>query len=137
MASQGKDAAALRVDVMRSQLGRVRGLGAAKSGVHAWWQERVTSIALVPLTLWFIAVVLTHIGADRAAIAHWASRPFNSVLLLALVITTFHHMALGLQVVIEDYIHGEVAKSLSLLAMKAACALFGLAAVLAVLKLAF
>jgi succinate dehydrogenase / fumarate reductase, membrane anchor subunit len=94
-------------------------------------------LALVPLSLWFIAVVLTHIGATRADIVHWAHHPVNPVLLLALVVTTFHHMALGLQVVIEDYIHGEAAKSLSLLAMKAIASLLGLACVIAVIKLAF
>jgi succinate dehydrogenase / fumarate reductase, membrane anchor subunit len=126
-----------QIDTMRSQLGQVRGLGAAKSGAAIWWAERMTSLALVPLTIWFIISILTLLGAPRAAVMAWAGYPVNSVLLLALVIATFRHMAMGLQAVIEDYIHGEPAKLISLLAMKAVTILLGLAAVIAVLKLAF
>ena len=75
----------LEVAVMRSQLGRVRGLGAAKSGVHHWWVERLTAIALLPLTIWFVVSVLTLLGATQPVVAHWAGRPVNTVLLLALV----------------------------------------------------
>ena len=132
-----EDRKALHVSVMRSQLGRARGLGAARSGVRAWWMERVTSIALVPLTLWFVVSVLGLLGAPRVAAAGWAAHPVNTVLLLALVIATFQHMALGLQAVIEDYIHGEVAKLASLLAMKAVTVLLALGAVVAVLRMAF
>ncbi len=89
---------------MRSQLGRARGLGAAKSGLHHWWVERVTAIALVPLTIWFIYAVLHLLGAPQAAVHHFVAHPVNTVLLLALVAMTFHHMQLGLQVVMEDYI---------------------------------
>jgi succinate dehydrogenase / fumarate reductase membrane anchor subunit len=128
---------AIRVAMMRSQLGRARGLGAAKEGTGHWWAQRVTAIALVPLSLWFIFSILSLAGGGQPAVAHWASHPLVTVLLLCLVVATFYHMQLGLQVVIEDYIHVEAAKLASLLAMKAVAILLGLAAIVAVLKLAF
>jgi succinate dehydrogenase / fumarate reductase membrane anchor subunit len=127
----------LRVGVMRSQLGRVRGLGSAKSGVGHWWAQRVTAIALAPLSLWFVVSVIRLAGLPHATVVHWAGRPVNSVLLLCLVIAMFYHMQLGLQVVIEDYIHTDRIKLASMLAMKGVTTLFGLAAVMSVMKLAF
>jgi succinate dehydrogenase / fumarate reductase membrane anchor subunit len=123
--------------IMRSQLGRARGLGAARSGTGHWWAERVTSVALVPLTLWFVYAAIHLSGMPRAAMAAWASRPLTATLLVALVLTTFHHMQLGLQVVMDDYIHPERLRMLALLAMKAVVALLALAAIISVLKLAF
>ncbi|HEY0421516.1 MAG TPA: succinate dehydrogenase, hydrophobic membrane anchor protein [Acetobacteraceae bacterium] len=123
--------------IMRSLLGRARGLGAAKSGTGHWWAERATSIALIPLTLWFVAAAIGLAGLPRAAVVHWAASPLNATLLLALVLTTFHHMQLGLQVVIEDYIHRERRRMMALLAMKAVTALLALTSVIAVLRLAF
>lgn len=121
---------------LRSPLGRVRGLGSAKEGVRHWWAQRVTAVALVPLTLWFVASLLVLAGASHGEVALWAARPHNAVLLLALIGATFWHAALGLQVVIEDYIHGEGARLATMLAMKAAVLLLGLAAAFAVLKVA-
>ncbi|MBU6497318.1 MAG: succinate dehydrogenase, hydrophobic membrane anchor protein [Rhodospirillales bacterium] len=123
--------------VMRSMLGRARGLGSAKSGTAHWWAERVTAAALVPLSLWFVFSIFRLEGAPRAAVAHWAAWPVNATLLAALVLTTFHHVQLGLQAVIDDYIHGEAARLVVLLAMRAGCVLLALAALIAVLKLAF
>jgi succinate dehydrogenase / fumarate reductase, membrane anchor subunit len=123
--------------IMRSELGRVRGLGTARSGAGHWWAQRLTAAALVPLAVWFVISLLAHLGADGAAMARWAGRPWNSVLLLALLIALFRHLALGLQVVIEDYVHSEGAKLVSVAAMKGVLALLWLAAVVAVLKLAF
>jgi len=127
----------LHIGVMRSQLGRVRGLGSAKKGSAEWWVQRLNSIALVPLTLWFVISIVRLAGLPHAAMVHWAGQPVNSVLLLCLVLATFQHTALGLQVVIEDYIHDEKVKLASLLAMKGAVALLALASAMAVLKLAF
>jgi succinate dehydrogenase / fumarate reductase membrane anchor subunit len=122
--------------IMRSGLGRARGLGSAKSGTAHWFAERVSSVALVPLTLWFIYSVLALLGAPRAAVAAWASHTVNATLLIALVVITFQHMAMGLQVVMEDYIHNEKPRVLYVLLMKAVAGLFGIAALLAVIKLA-
>lgn len=123
--------------VMRSQLGRARGLGAARTGTAHWWAERATSVALVPLTLWFVYVAIHLSGLPRAAVSAWASHPLNATLLAALVLVTFHHMQLGLQVVMDDYIHGERPRMLALLAMKGVVALLALTSIISVLKLAF
>jgi succinate dehydrogenase / fumarate reductase membrane anchor subunit len=122
--------------IMQSPLGRVRGLGSAKAGVHHWKVERVTALALVPLTVWFVIAALSHLGADQPAIAAWAARPLNAALLLALVVMTFHHMQLGLQVVWEDYIRTIRLREAAILATKGACLLLGLIAAVSVLKLA-
>jgi succinate dehydrogenase / fumarate reductase membrane anchor subunit len=114
----------------------VRGLGSAKEGVNHWWAQRVTAIALVPLTLWFVASVVVLAGADHASVSAWIARPLNTVLLLSLLAATFWHAALGLQVVIEDYIHQERAKLVVLLAVKALLVLIGLSGMLAVLRVA-
>ena len=120
---------------MRSQLGRVRGSGSAHSGVHHWYAERLTAIALVPLTLWFVFSMVRLAGAPQEAVVGWAGHPVNTVLLLALIVMTFHHMQLGIQVVLEDYVDAKWLMNILILATKAIAALLGLACVIAVLKL--
>ncbi len=126
----------LRIDVMRSQLGRARGLGAAKTGTARWWAERATSLALLPLTVWFVWFALHLSGATRVQVAHAVAHPLTATLLLATVLLTFQHMQLGLQVVIEDYARASLRTGM-ILAMKAATVLLALACVISVLKLAF
>jgi succinate dehydrogenase / fumarate reductase membrane anchor subunit len=125
----------VRVQVMRSQLGRARGLGSAKSGVSTWKAMHWTSIALVPLTLWFVWTAMSLIGAPRQAVLDFMNGPVEVVLMLALVGVTFHHMALGLQAVIEDYVHAEAARSYALLAMRAATVLLALTGIVSVLRM--
>jgi succinate dehydrogenase / fumarate reductase membrane anchor subunit len=122
---------------LRSPLGRVRGLGSAKTGTDHFWAQRVTAVALVPLTLWFVYALLSLAGADYATVSAWLRSPVNAVLMLALIVATFHHMQLGLQVVIEDYIHGEGIKIACLMIMKGGSLLLAVAAAFAVLKVAF
>lgn len=122
---------------MRSPLGRVLGLGSAKEGVEHWWRQRTTALLLVPLTLWFVISVIGLVGADRTAIVAWMHNPMAAVFLVLLIAATFYHAALGLQVVIEDYVHGEAARIATLLVMRLLCILFVLRGVLAVLRLAF
>jgi succinate dehydrogenase / fumarate reductase membrane anchor subunit len=122
---------------MRSPLGRVLGLGSAKEGVEHWWRQRMTALLLVPLTLWFVIAVIGLIGADRAALVAWTHNPMAAVLMILLLVATFYHAALGLQVVIEDYVHSEGTKLAALIVMRVLCILFVLRGVLAVLKLAF
>jgi succinate dehydrogenase / fumarate reductase membrane anchor subunit len=125
----------VHVAVMRSQLGRVKGLGAAKSGMGHWWAQRLTALALAPLSLWFVFSLLHLLGAPHEAVVDWLSGPWTIVLMLVLVVATFHHLQLGLQVVIEDYIHHDAWRLAALLAVKAAAILLGMACVVSVLKL--
>ena len=137
MSETGKASASrgVHIAVMRSQLGRVRGLGSAKSGVASWWAERVTSIALVPLTLWFIWSAVRLLGASEEDVLIWIANPVTIVLLICLLVATFHHMQLGLQVVIEDYVHVESARLTLLLVTKAVCFVFALVGIVSVLKM--
>ncbi len=120
---------------IRTPLGRVRGLGSAKEGVQHWWMQRLTALALVPLSLWFIFTMVAHAGYDHGQIVGWLGHPSNAVLLILLLAATFHHAQLGLQVVIEDYVHGDGAKLFWLLLVKAAAIVLGLAVVFAVFRM--
>jgi succinate dehydrogenase / fumarate reductase membrane anchor subunit len=121
----------------RTALGRVRGLGSAKEGVAHWWVQRVTALLLIPLVLWFVIALLAHIGADRAAVTLWLGQPVTYGLMLVLLGAVFWHAALGLQVVIEDYVHGEAAKLLLILLTKAACLGLFVAGFVSLSKIAF
>jgi succinate dehydrogenase membrane anchor subunit len=121
---------------MRSPLGRAIGLGSAKEGVSHWWRQRVSALALVPLTLWFVIAVIGLIGVDHAAFVAWVRNPMTTVFIILLLIATFYHTAVGLQVVIEDYVHGEVTRFSALLLMRLLCILFALRGILAVLTMA-
>jgi succinate dehydrogenase / fumarate reductase membrane anchor subunit len=121
----------------RTPLGRVRGLGSAGAGTQHWYLERVTSIALLPLTLWFVIAALGLVGEPYEAVRLWLSQPFSATLAVLFVAVSFYHAALGLQVVIEDYVHAEMTKIALLLAVKFLCALLGTAGVISVLKIAF
>lgn len=122
---------------LRSPLGRVKGLGAAGEGVGHWWAQRVTAVALVPLTVWFVASVTAMAGADYFAMRDWMSSPVVAGLLVLLTVAGFHHAALGLQVVIEDYVHHEGMKIAGILAVKALALVLGLTAALSVLTVLF
>jgi len=126
-----------QIAIRRSMLGRARGLGAAKSGTAHWWALKTTSFALIPLTLWFLASVIGLIGAPRAAVAAWAGGAITATLLLATIAALFHHMYLGVQTVIEDYIHHELSRMAWLLVAQGVAWLLALASAISVLKLAF
>ena len=122
---------------LRSPLGRAFGLGSAKEGVEHWWAQRLSSLALIPLSLWFVAGVIGHLGADHLAFKAWLANPIASVLMILTVGVTFHHLNGGIQVVIEDYVHAEGVKIAALIALRFACFFLGAAGVFAVLKIAF
>ncbi|MDP6952106.1 MAG: succinate dehydrogenase, hydrophobic membrane anchor protein [Alphaproteobacteria bacterium] len=119
-----------------SRLARARGLGAAKEGVQHWWLQRVTAVALVPLLLWFTASLAQLAGAEHAAVVAWLSLPLVAVLVSLLLFAAFLHLKLGLEVVIEDYVHGAFAKHASLLLAGYGCILLGAIAIFSVLKIA-
>lgn len=119
---------------LRSPLGRVRGLGSAKEGVGHWIGQRISSVGLLFLGLWFVAAVISNVGADYATFTAWLSNPGNATLMILTIGVGFWHSAQGLQVVIEDYVHG-AARAPSLIAIKLvhfALAAFGIMSVLKV-----
>ena len=121
---------------MASPLAQARGLGSAKEGVSHWWAQRVSAVALVPLTLWFVYSVVMLTGADQDTARHWLSRPASAILMALLIIATFTHAALGLQVVIEDYVHREGVKIVTLLLVKGLIVLLAGAALFTILRVA-
>ena len=128
-------ARAPQIDIMRSPLGRARGLGSARAGALHWWLQRLTSLALVPLTLWFLCATVRLLGATRDDVVSWMAGPLPIVLMIALVIATFHHLQAGLQVVIEDYVHHDWLRIGSILLVKALCVLLALACIVSALRL--
>ena len=122
---------------MRSYLSRARGLGSTNEGVHHWRWQRITGIALVPLALWFVFSMISLIGADLTTVRAWVGAHGNPVLLTSLIIAMFHHAQLGLQVVTEDYVHGEATKASSLFIIKTIAVLCGMSCIFAVLRLTF
>jgi succinate dehydrogenase / fumarate reductase membrane anchor subunit len=121
---------------MRSPLARAIGLGSAKDGVAEWWAERVSAVALIPLTLWFAAAIIAHTGSDYDTFIAWMRTPLTSTLMILLLIALFHHTALGLKVVIEDYVHSG-AKFAWLMAVRLGCMAFAIAGIVATLHIAF
>jgi len=124
-----------RIHIMRSPLGRARGLGAAKVGAAHWWLQRVTALALLPLTLWFLCAMVRMIGASRDDVISWMAGPLPIVLMIALVVATFRHMTLGLQVVIEDYVQHDWLRVGSILLVKGIALLLALACIVSTLRL--
>ncbi len=120
---------------MRSPLAEARGLGSAKEGPEHWWRQRLSAIALIPLTLWFVASVIVHGGSDYAVLIAWLRTPFSVLLMLLLLIALFHHSALGLQVIIEDYIHSAF-KIPILIMMQLSCIVLAGAGIIAVAHVA-
>src|SRR5258707_9569931 len=101
-------------------LNKVEGLGSSHSGVTHFWRQRVTGAALVPLSIWFLVSALGLVGANQADTAFFLSKPLNAILLGAFVVIAVYHMALGLQVVIDDYIYVNWQKFSLMLLMRAA-----------------
>ena len=120
----------------RSALGTVRGLGSAKDGTHHWWMQRVTALALIPLTIWFVVSVVALLGKDHAAFTAWVKNPISATLLVLLLAATFHHAQLGLQVVIEDYVHREGTKIAALLLVKFTAVILAGIGIFSVLRIA-
>jgi len=121
----------------RSPLGKVRGLGSAKDGTHHWWMQRLTALALIPLAIWFVVSVVALLGQNHAAFAAWVKNPLSATLLILLIAATFHHAQLGVQVVIEDYVHGEGAKLAAIILVKGAALVLAGIGIVSVLRIAF
>lgn len=120
---------------LRTPLKVALGLGSAHSGVHDWWLERITSVALVPLTLYFLWLLMSLAHADYATVLAAIGKPWNALLLIALVVCTFWHGALGLKVIVEDYIHTRWVEIALQVAIRFGAFLGALACVMAVLAI--
>ncbi len=122
---------------LRTPLGRVLGYGSAKDGTEHFFAQRMSAVSNALLGLWFLASLLLLDSLARAALLEWIARPLNSILLVLLTLSLARHSSLGVQVVIEDYVHGPFVKLLSLIVAKFAHLLVAAAAIFAVLKIAF
>lgn len=119
----------------RDPLKVARGLGSSHSGAHHWWVQRVTAVALVGLGIWFVVLVLSLLGADFETARARLAQPWNALLMVAFLVAMFWHAALGLQVVIEDYVHTRWKEVAALVAVYFLAFLGAFAAVLAVLRI--
>ncbi len=122
---------------METPLGRVRGLGSARSGAHHWWLERLTSVAAFVLFVWLIASILRLPSLDYGTVTAWLRDPIAAVPMLLLIVTTFWHLKLGLQVLIEDYVHEEGMKLFSIVLLNFFVIAGAALAFFSVLKIAF
>jgi succinate dehydrogenase / fumarate reductase, membrane anchor subunit len=126
----------IRNDRFRTPLKRARGLGSAKDGTHHFIVQRITAIALIFLSIYVVGLVVWLVGADYAAVRAAVAHPFNAVLLVAFLIASFWHAQLGMQVIIEDYVHTPWLAVTSQLTVIFVCVLAALASVLAVVRIA-
>jgi succinate dehydrogenase / fumarate reductase membrane anchor subunit len=122
---------------LRSPIGRVLGLGAAKEGFSHWWLQRVTSVALVLLGLWFVYALLRMPTFQHEFVVAWIAMPLNAVLLLLLIGTLVYHSQLGVQVVVEDYVHHHGLKIATMMLLTFAHVAVAALATFAVLRIAF
>jgi len=118
----------------RSPLAKVRGLGSAKAGTSHWWMQRVTAVALIPLSYWLITFLNLSLNAPYQHTVEWLATPLNTLCIVAWVLAVFYHAALGLQVVIEDYIAAEGIKIVAVWTVNLSFLLLALAALIAVFR---
>jgi succinate dehydrogenase / fumarate reductase membrane anchor subunit len=122
---------------LRSPLGTVTGLGSAKSGVHHWWLQRLTSIALVPLTIWFTVSLASLSSLDHVTVVAWMAQSWTALLLVLLVLVATYHSQLGVRVVVEDYVHNTGLRTVTLVTLTFLHTFLAVAGVFAILKVAF
>ena len=122
---------------LRTPLGRVLGLGSAKDGTAHWWTQRLTAVALVPLGLWFMVALAALAGAGHGEFLEWVRQPLNASLMTLFVVVAAYHSELGLQVVVEDYVHAHWLRVSTLVLLKFAHVLLALAGVFALLGVSF
>ncbi|MBM3506603.1 MAG: succinate dehydrogenase, hydrophobic membrane anchor protein [Alphaproteobacteria bacterium] len=121
---------------LRSPVGAARGLGSARAGTQHWWLQRVTAVALIPLSVWLGGALVAMTGADHAHFSAWVARPLNAVGLTLAIGTALYHFKIGADVVIDDYVHSEGLKIASRMANLFGAAVIAAVSAFAVLKLA-
>jgi len=122
---------------MSTPLGRVRGLGAAKSGTEHFWRQRLTAVANVPLTIAFVLIVVALLGRNHAAVVQILGSPLVAVVMLLFILSVTMHMRIGMQVIIEDYVTSSGMKVLSLMVLRFLYVLAGGAGIFAILRVVF
>ncbi len=121
---------------LRSPLGQAKGLGSAKEGVHHWWAQRVTAIALIPLTVWFAFKVAVLSMSDYNTVIECIGSPWSAALIVSLIVAAFYHAALGMQVIYEDYIGGKAMRIFAIMATNLLLFLLAAASIIAVVRIA-
>jgi succinate dehydrogenase / fumarate reductase membrane anchor subunit len=124
------------MEKMQTPLGSTRGLGSAKNGTHHWWMQKVTAVALIPLTIWFVASMVQLTSSDYEIALMWVAYPLNAILMILFISTGVYHLRLGMQVVIEDYVHVELTKIILQMIITFGCITIDLTGVFAILKIA-
>ncbi|MCC6914310.1 MAG: succinate dehydrogenase, hydrophobic membrane anchor protein [Rhodospirillaceae bacterium] len=122
---------------LRSPLGRARGLGSAKEGLHHWWMQRLTSLALIPLAMWFVVSLIGLRQSDWEQYTLWISNPINATVMILFLGVTFHHAQSGMQVVLEDYVSSHGTRIASIVAVKFICYALAALSIVSVLIVAF
>ena len=122
---------------IRTPLGKIEGLGSARAGTHHFWALRVSSVALIPLSIWFVASALAYVGAEQGAVAAYFAEPINAVLMFLFIVACAYHTSLGLQTIIEDYFHHESLKITLLILNRFACWIVATVAGYALIRMAF
>lgn len=122
---------------LRSPLGQAYGLGSAREGAQAWWSLRVSAVALIPLTLWWVFETVAHAGLGYGSFVAWVHEPITAILLILTISATLLHTAQGLQEVLEDYVHVEWAKIAGLIVVRFGCIALAVAGLYSILRIAF
>jgi len=121
---------------LRTPLATIEGLGSAHSGTLHFWHQRMTAVALVPLSIWFVASALAYVGAEAGAVAAYFAQPINAVPMFLFIVASTYHMSLGLQIIIEDYFHDEGQRIAALMLNRFAAWAIGAASGLALIRMA-
>lgn len=121
---------------LSSPLRKVKGLGAAKSGTHHWYMQRVTALALLPLTLWLVASIISLVGQDYSQAVQWLAQPWCATFMILFILFSYYHAALGIQVVSEDYVNQSGTRTVLLLLVKFALIVLAAVSVVSILKIA-
>ncbi|MBL4612824.1 MAG: succinate dehydrogenase, hydrophobic membrane anchor protein [Emcibacter sp.] len=121
---------------LNTPISKVRGLGSAKSGTEHWWMQKIAAVALIPLTIWFVASIVQMTQADYFTVKAWLSSPVSAILMLLYIVIGLYHLRLGLQAIVEDYIHAEGMKIFLQFSILFGCTIIAVASIFSVLKIA-
>lgn len=121
---------------LNTPISKVRGLGSARSGTEHWWMQKIAAVALIPLTIWFVASIVQMTSADYFTVKAWLSSPFSAIPMLLYIVIGIYHLRLGLQEIVEDYVPSKGAKTFFSFAILFGCTIIAVASIFSVLKIA-